>query len=183
MRLRLSFSTVEGTCSACGASPVAVTSFVITGEDHAGEAEPLCQVCFAGEGGLSADVPMLPLAAGPPDRRKAFRKAKKVSNAQEVDIAAELGGRTQPGSGNQPGAKGDVRVRGEYRGEAKFTFAGSFSLKLEELYKIAGECGDGEKPIFVIDFREQGTRKLKDRFAVLHFHDLKEIVHGARQHR
>lgn len=126
---------------------------------------------------------MQELSPGPAPRRKTLRKNKRRSQQQERDIAEDLGGRTQPGSGNQPGAKGDVRLKGQWRIEAKFTFAKSYSLTLDDLYKIAGECGDLEKPAFVIDFLEPGTSKLKDRFAVLHFHDLKELLNGTSQHR
>jgi hypothetical protein len=130
------------------------------------------------------------LAPGPAPRRKSLKKAKKASQRLELDVAIELSEvygegsvRTQPGSGNQRGAKGDLRMKGGLRVEEKHTQAESFSLKLDELYKIAGEAGAGEMPLFVIDFVEQGTRKLKDRFAVLHFHDLKGLLHVAREHR
>jgi hypothetical protein len=182
MRVSLSVEARLGTCAKCaGSGPV--IPFTLIADDQAGEAEALCAACLFTPNGLRVDVPMEPLVSGPVSRRKGLRKAKKTSQRQEVDIAEELGGRTQPGSGNQPGAKGDIRKKGELRVEAKFTSANSFSLKLDELYKIAGECGVGEKPVFVIDFLEPGTRKPKDRFAVIHFHDLKELLNAAGEHR
>lgn len=183
MRVSLSVAPCEGTCSKCGAGPVPVIPFSLIIDDHAGDADALCAPCLFHENGVRVDVPMTPLVSGPPSRKKSLKKAKKTSLKQEVDIAEELGGRTQPGSGNQRGAKGDVRKKGELRIEAKFTSAGSYSLKLDDLQKIAGECGLGEKPVFVIDFLEQGTRRLTDRFAVLTFHDLKELLNASGQHR
>jgi hypothetical protein len=112
-----------------------------------------------------------------------LQKAKKSSRQQEVDIAAELAGRTMPGSGNQRGSKGDVRVKGSMRIEAKLTTAGSYSMQLADLYKIAGECAAGEKPVLVIDYLDPGTRKLRDRFAVVHFVDFKELLDAANKHR
>ena len=126
---------------------------------------------------------MAPLAPERAPRRKALKKNRKTSLAQEVDVMEELGGRTQPGSGNQPGAKGDGRKKGELRVEMKFTAGASYSLLLEELWKIAGEASVGELPLMVIDFVEPGTRRQRDRFAVLQFSDFKELLHAARAHR
>jgi hypothetical protein len=125
---------------------------------------------------------MTSLLDGPAPRRKALKKAKKTSLDQERDIAEEYGARTQPGSGNQPGAKGDVRLRGQLRIEAKFTQAESYILKLEDLCKIAGEATFGELPVLFIDFLEQGTRKLRDRFAVIHNVHFKRL-YGASKNR
>jgi hypothetical protein len=183
MRVSVSISVVEGTCSRCGTENVPVIPFCIVVDDHGGDADPLCGGCLFYREGLRVDVTMQDLAPGPASRRKGLRKARKVSQQQERDIAEELRGRTQPGSGNQRGAKGDVRVHGKLRVEAKFTTAGSYSLHLDDLYKIAGECGVGEKPVLVIDYRESGTSKLKDRFAVVHFQDLKDLLHAPDQHR
>lgn len=183
MRLSLSVAACEGTCSKCSAERVLVIPFVVIADDHEGEAEKLCKSCLFSLEGLKVDIPMQPLVAGPTPRRKALRKAKKTSLKQEQDIAEELGGRTQPGSGNQRGAKGDIRKKGELRVEAKYTTNESFSLKLDELYKIASECGTGERAVFVIDYLEPGTRGLRDRFAVIHFNDLKELLNGTRTHR
>jgi hypothetical protein len=123
------------------------------------------------------------LSPGPAPRRKALRKGKKRSTQQELEVNELFGARMQPGSGNQAGAKGDGRKKGELRLEMKFTADNSFSLKLEELWKIAGEAAHGELAVFVVDFLEQGTRKLRDRFAVVHANDLKELLDAARNHR
>jgi hypothetical protein len=128
------------------------------------------------------------LAVGPTPRRKGLRKAKKASLRQELDIDEEFGTKRQPGSGNQPGAKGDNRRKGSLRLEAKHTEAQSFSLKLEELHKISGEASNGEMAGLVIDYLQPGTKKLIDRFVVIHSEDFKELSqlreeHGSSQHQ
>jgi hypothetical protein len=182
MRVSLSVSAREGECARCHTIGL-VIPFSLIVDDQAGEAEALCAECLFDDDGLSVDLPMVPLAPGPVGRRKALKKNRKLSQRQEVQIADSLKGRTQPGSGNQAGAKGDVRVRGELRVEAKLTKANSFSLKLEELNKIAGECSNGEKPVLVIDFLAPGTDRLRDRFAVLNYHDFERWLHAANEHR
>lgn len=181
MRLSLSMEAKEGTCSKCGVGPLQVLPFVVVTETHSGEAAALCKDCLFEVDGLTAEVPMQELAPG--RRKHKLKKAKKVSLKQEVDIMEQLGGRTQPGSGNQAGAKGDGRKKGELRVEAKFTEDNSYRLVLGDLYKIAGEASFGELPLFVIDFLEPGTRGLRDRFAVLHFTDLKGLLNAARNDR
>jgi hypothetical protein len=183
MRLSLSTDTAEGTCSKCGAGPVLVLTFAVVTDAHSGAADALCQGCLFEDGGNRADVPMEELAPGRVSARKGFRQNKRLSQHQERDIAEELGARVQPASGAMPGAKGDLRKKGVFRLEAKFTKATSFSLRLEDLEKIAGECGNFEKPIVVIDFLEQGTSKLRDRYAVLNFQDMKELLNASGQHR
>lgn len=181
MRLSLTVEAREGFCSKCERGPLPVIPFLFITELHSGDATPLCQSCLFNPDGLVAEVEMTELAPG--RRRPNFKKNKQRSLRQEVDIMEELGGRTQPGSGNQPGAKGDGRKKGELRVEAKFTEANSYSLKLDDLYKIAGEASFGEMPLFIIDYLEPGKRSLKDRFVVLHFNDLKGLLDAARNNR
>ncbi len=88
----------------------------------------------------------------------------------------------QPGSGNQDSAKSDLRLKNVARYEAKFTYANSFSLQLDELYKLNGELQGAERPAFIIDFRERGSKSLRDRFVVVPFEDFKEL-HAARVNR
>jgi hypothetical protein len=132
---------------------------------------------------MSSQVPMEPLVTGRAPMRKAFKKNKRLSQEQERDIAEELGARVQPNSGAMTGAKGDVRKKDHFRLEAKFTRAGSYSLQLDDLHKIASECSGWEKPLVVIDFLEPGTSRLKDRFAVLQFDHVKEFLNAPGQHR
>jgi hypothetical protein len=183
MRLSLSVDPCEGACSKCGAGPVLVLVFAIVTETHDGTADKLCQSCLFHFGGNRVDIPMEELAPGRVSARKGFRQNKRRSRTQERDIAEELGARVQPASGAMSGAKGDVRKKGVFRLEAKFTRASSYTLHLEDLEKIAGECGVSEKPIVVIDYLEPGTSKLRDRFAVLHFHDMKELLNAARKYQ
>ena len=156
-----------------------VLPFTVVADDQIGESDVICQGCLFDIDGLSVQIAMTPASPGPAPRRQALRKAKKTSKRQENDLAEELGGYCQPGSGNLPGAKGDVRVKGKLRIEAKFTKAESFSLKLDELYKIAQECHGLEKPVFVIDFLDNNTDRLRERFAVIPFNDLKDLLHGS----
>lgn len=172
---------MEGTCSKCGAGPILVLPFTVVTETHAGDVAPLCQGCLFDHDGLTAEVPMQELAPG--RRQHKLKKAKKRSLQQEVEVMADLGGFTQPGSGNQPGKKGDGRKKGELRVEMKHTEDASFRLVLDDLYKIMSEASYGELALFVIDFLEPGKRSLKDRFAVLHYTDLKGLLHAARNHR
>lgn len=180
MRVSLSLAPHLGTCDKCGAggpgtAQVLVLPFTLVVDTHTGDADALCADCLFNLNGLRVDVPMADLSPKH-NHRKGLRKSKRSSVLQEREVAEELGGRTQPGSGNQPGAKGDIRKKGELRVEAKSTTASSFRLELDDLYKIAGETTLGEKAVLVIDYLEPGTRKLKDRFAVIHFQDLKELL-------
>ena len=187
MRLSLTLDSKENIiCGKCAREQALVLTFMAITDEHVGEAAPLCFGCAAAGG--SVEVPMA-LLAEKPSKRKAFKKIKKVSLKQEVEVNELLGARTQPGSGNQAGAKGDGRRVGDIRTEQKFTVAESFSLKLEELWKIASEATRGEMPVFVIDYREPGTSKLRDRFVVLPFNDVMELLelrrqkNGARKYR
>jgi hypothetical protein len=195
MRVSLTAVARPGICSKCGAGsrgvgPAQVIPFTLIVDGHAGEAGALCQGCLFYPEGVVVQVPMENLSPGPSPRRKDLKKAKKASARLEADVALELNEvygegavRTQPGSGNQRGAKSDLRMKDGLRVEEKHTQGASFSIKLDELYKVAGEAAGGEMPLFVIDFVEPGTRKLKDRFAVLHFQDLKGLLHVAHKHR
>lgn len=192
MRVSLSAAAREGTCSKCNAGPLLVLPFALIVDDHAGDTEALCQGCLFDVEGVSVAVPMAPLAPGRAPRKQALRRAKKDSLKQELDIVTDFdevfgegATRRQPGSGNQPGAKSDHLIRKAHlRMEAKHTKDRSFSLKLDELYKLAGECENLEQPVFVIDYIDPGTRTLQDRFAVLFIHHLKELLrHVPRKHR
>lgn len=179
--MQLSLS-LEGTpnrdCSRCTAKDVITLSFTVVTDEHTGDAEELCLPCACTGGKVT--IPLTPLT-GKVSKRKAFKKIKKVSVDQEVEVCELLGARTQPGSGNQAGAKGDGRRRGDLRVEMKYTAANSYPLQVEELWKIQSETGQGELPVFVIDFKEQGTSKLRGRFAVLQFDDVVELLELRRE--
>lgn len=123
---------------------------------------------------LIAVLEELKYKQGPPDDR-----VKKLSRRQEARNAELLGGRTQPGSGSSKRAKGDVRKLGEYRGESKFTFAQAYSLDRRTLEKILSECGDGEKPILFLDFKNKETGRTQGSYVVLHETDFEELIKDA----
>jgi hypothetical protein len=166
-----------------------MVALTIVGEGHAGETEPVCTAC-AVQPDVNCEMEMEDLAPGPAPRKQALKAGKKRSQKQEQEIRDELAEiygdtnvRVQAGSGNQITDKGDVRAYGHIRAEAKYTAAESFSLKLDDLAKISGEVGRGEIPVVVIDYLEQGTSMLRDRFAVINFHDLKELLRVSCEHQ
>jgi len=186
VRVSLSLEAHAGECSRCEAEGQVILHFAVTTDEEVGDLPALCVACAIKGGEITTYLAPL---NEKPSRRKAFKKAKKTSLKQEVEVCELLGARTQPGSGNQAGAKGDGRRKGELRIEAKFTKAASYSLKLEELGKLMGEATHGELPVFVIDYLDPGTSKLRDRYAVLPFADAQELIelrrekNGATKHR
>lgn len=120
------------------------------------------------------------LSAG---RSPPTKEMKKLSFKQEQRNAALIGGKRQPGSGASNRAKGDTRAIGEYRGESKYTFAKSYSLELATLEKILGECGDGEKPILCLDYRNKTNNKVLGSYVVLHESDFEELRNAAAHNR
>jgi hypothetical protein len=108
------------------------------------------------------------------------KRTRAVSRQQEQEVMEGLSdGRVQPGSGSVAGYKSDGRVFDKLRVEAKFTTGEVFKLELFELMKVAGECEGRERPVFVIDFKEKGTTRLKGRFVVLHDSDFQRMAHVA----
>lgn len=103
---------------------------------------------------------MRPIAPKPNLKMKA-QKVKRLSRQQDCKVAGDLGGRVQPASGALPGLKGDVRVRGRYRIETKWTQQEGFRLTRNILSKIMSECGIGEVPVIVLDFK-QGERTISN---------------------
>ena len=77
----------------------------------------------------------------------AYRRAK----AQEKETASRLGGKQTLASGSKA-EKGDVRVSGVLRLECKCTSRKSYSLKREDLRKIANAATGGEVPALEIEF-------------------------------
>lgn len=95
---------------------------------------------------------------------KGFSDNQKRSREQEERMAKREGGRAQPGSGSVPGFEGDVVRRGKMRGEAKFTRAQSYTLKLVDLVKLENQARGDELPVFEIEFQHATQKK---RFVVL----------------
>jgi len=105
------------------------------------------------------------------------RTKRRLAQRQDRHVMAALGGRVQPASGSLPGYKGDGRIFDQHRIETKYTEARSYSLDLKNLWKIAGECEGNERPLFIIDYLERGTHKLRGRYAVIPFADLEKLIH------
>ena len=189
MRLRVAWEEAgTGVCPLCQ-TPARLVTFTVAANGHFGEAEPACTECIT-RPDTQLEVEMADLAPGPAPRKQALKAGKKRSQKQEQEIRDELAEiygdtnvRVQAGSGNQITDKGDVRAYGHVRAEAKYTAAESFSLKLDDLAKISTEVGRGEIPVVVIDYLEQGTSMLRDRFAVINFHDLKELLRVSCEHQ
>lgn len=134
----------------------------------------LCAVCL----NLGVEVTFFPQPVGTkkPTRPKRIRRLAKK---QDQQVMGGLdGGRIQPASGSIPGYKSDGRVIGSHRIETKYTFAGSFSLKLTELTKIQGECWGQERPVIVIDFKEKRTGKLRSRWACIPHSDWEKYANA-----
>jgi hypothetical protein len=176
--LRTVVETREANCADCGTSPHVELHFFI--ETYAGVSELVCQSCLSKEGG-QFETTLEDLTPAPASRRKVLRRQKRLSAKQELAIAGELGGRMQKASGAMAHAKGDVRVKHVARVEAKYTEARSYKVELDELYKIASEASHGEVPVLAVDFLEKGTGRLRDRFVVLHFNTLKELLNASRK--
>lgn len=168
-------------CSQCGGVEFVISLNVFSDTSSDGP-PPICAKCLCRPGGIE-----MKLALKAPDvevtKHKTLRQQKKRSKEQEKEIAEELGAWTQPGSGNKAYAKGDVRKKGKFRVEAKYTGAESYSLQHQDIEKIMAECTGLEKGVLVVDFVDKITLRTKDRFAVIHFGDLKELLDGAGQHR
>lgn len=95
------------------------------------------------------------------------RRRTRASRRQEEKLAQSLGGIRHQGSGSRDGYKGDVRVHGKYRIEAKYTTKKSYSVTRLDLEKIRSECGLGEAPVFVIDFKEPETLRTEDSWVLI----------------
>lgn len=116
-----------------------------------------------------------------PPPKGVSRKLRKTSKRHEEEVAGDLGGRAQKASGALPWAKGDVRVRGKLRVELKTTGTKSYRVTREELTKIRGECGQGERPAFVVTFIDPRTHREEDRWVLTPYEDwhATNIDHGS----
>lgn len=111
----------------------------------------------------------------PLTKKKAVRRRKKLSQKRERKTMDALGARLQAGSGAPKGHKGDGRIFDKHRVEHKYTEAMSYSLKLQELWKINAECEGNERPLFVIDFLKKGTGKLLSSYVVIPMSDFERM--------
>jgi len=106
----------------------------------------------------------------PPLKNDAKRN-RKLAIAQEDRVAEDIGGRRQPASGALEGQEGDVRKIGSARIECKWTYAGSYVLKLDTLVKVEREAGIKEVPVLVLDFRSKQKRTLLRSFAIVPYEE------------
>ncbi len=179
--LKLVTEVVVGTCYSCLREKQSCFRVNVFSKTGLAETPLTCLECVSGE--VQHEIELEEPEVEITSKRKGFKQNKRLSRKQEIDLAEDLGGKVQLNSGAVVGSKGDVRVKGEYRVEAKFTAANSYKLDLDELYKIASECEGLEKPLFVVDFLDKHTKKPKDRFAVLPYDQLKELIDAARKPR
>jgi hypothetical protein len=180
MHVQIAIEQTWNNCSRCGTNPsLRVNLFT---KEAIAEGKHICVECIAKADGV---IETLELAepAVEVGKRKSLKRQKKASREQEIDIAEELGAKVQINSGATVGSKGDVRKKDVVRIEAKFTTAASYSLKLEELHKIAGECEGKEKPVFVVDFQDPLTHRPRDRYAIIPFEDYRELFDASHIHR
>ena len=103
---------------------------------------------------------------------------RRASKKQEQKLAERLGGRAQPGSGAVPGCKGDVRVPGRLCGEAKYTTKKTYRLALADLLKIQCECQGLEKPVFIIEFKNEQTLKGIAAYAIVPLGDWEDMFNA-----
>ncbi len=113
----------------------------------------------------------------PKGRDLPTRKAiKKLSMNQERRVAESLGGQRQRGSGARPGHKGDGRVRDRFRIENKLTFNKELKVPYSDLQKIRAECTGLEVPLYEVDFMEKGTERVLDKWGLMPWVNLKELL-------
>jgi len=179
--LKLVTEAVVGDCLSCLRKKVTCLRVNVFGKTGLAETPRTCLDCIGDgvEHAIELEEPEVEVSS----KKKTFKKQKQLSRKQEIDLAEDLGGKVQLNSGATVGGKGDVRVKGEFRVEAKFTAADSFKLNIHELSKIAEECEGSEKPLFVVDFLDKHTKKLKERFAILTYDQLRELIDAARNNR
>ena len=104
------------------------------------------------------------------------KRIRRISRIQEQKLAKIVGGRVQPGSGAVPGYKGDVRLRGRFRIEAKFTTKKSYTLKLQDLLKIQSECNSSERPVFVVEFKEEESLRSVCSWVIIPQRDWEKLI-------
>lgn len=83
------------------------------------------------------------------------KSTRRQADKQEKRVAKNLGARQTIASGQTPIDKGDVRSD-TVRVECKYTDKKSYSLKAEELQKIANQSEGDQIPLFYVEFRKQG---------------------------
>ena len=129
-------------CAKCGSSPSLVLQ--VTRDGATGYSPALCGAC----------AQMANTIDFPPVQPGACSRTRKAVRRQENHLAEMIGGRRQPGSGNKPWEHGDAYASGSYVAEAKLTVRKQYTVRLDTLAKLRGECGQGEKPLLHLQFIE-----------------------------
>ena len=83
------------------------------------------------------------------------KESRRQADKQEKRVAKKLGARQTIASGQTPIDKGDVRSE-NVRVECKYTDKKSYSLKAEDLQKIANASRGNQIPLFYVEFRQHG---------------------------
>jgi len=110
--------------------------------------------------------------------RSRRRTARGRSTRQEKYNAKQEGGQVTVNSGAMDD-KGDVKVPGVLRDENKTTGARSFSLKLDDLKKVASAAKRDEIPVLTISFEDN----LHQQYRVLRDADFMELFNFYKDHR
>lgn len=184
LKIILTHLGLDSVCDRCRRTGACIRIDLFT-RDHSGQSDPLCLRCLETNAEVEGALNLVELTVESPTRRRrvTLHRQKKLSRNQEVEVALELNASVQRASGALKGSKGDGRRKGVLRFEAKYTEADSYQLKLAELEKIAAECHGRERPIMVVDFKQKGTGRLRDRFAVVRFDDAKEMFNAVGHDR
>ena len=134
-------------------------------EDTVGPINPVDESAYV----AVLEEPDLEAGVRPPSRSLRRRAA-----LTEKRLAEDVGGKVQKNSGALPWAKGDVRKKGSLRLEAKTATTKGYRVMRTDLDKIRGECANGEKPGFLIEFINRLTHKLEDRWILIPYEDWRE---------
>ena len=114
---------------------------------------------------------------GPKPRGIRRRTTRGRSSRQEKRNARQVGGKTTLNSGALSD-KGDVKVPGVLRDENKTTKHRSFSVKLDDLRKVAAAARGDEIPVLTICFEDD----LGQQYRVLRDSDFMELFNFYKEH-
>lgn len=130
------------------------------------------------------ELPVAFAAIGNPDFKfgdlgPSRKQVRAAVTKQERTVAESIGGRRQTGSGAVKHLKGDGRVEGKYRIENKMTTGLSLRVPLSDLTKIRSECVGAEQPIYEVEFKEKGTLRSADKWALVPWDELQRLINAA----
>ncbi len=90
-----------------------------------------------------------------PKKPRGAQSTRAQADKQEKRVAKRLDARQTIASGQTPIDKGDVRSS-LLRVECKYTDNKSYSLKADDLVKIANQSTGDQIPLFLVEFRQDG---------------------------